>query len=150
MRAPSNDDVHASIASRLAVHEQRYTPSRRALIDELVHARRPLTIAEIIERKRTLPQSSVYRNLTVLEEAGAVRRVTGADEFSRFELTEDLTEHHHHLVCTDCGAVIDYALPARLERGIERVTEEIARSAGFKVDAHSLDFVGLCADCDKR
>jgi Fe2+ or Zn2+ uptake regulation protein len=77
-----------------------------------------------------------------------VRRVAGADEFGRFELAEELSRHHHHLLCTRCGAVLDYALPGRFEHGIERLTRDIATSTGFKADAHSLDFVGVCADCD--
>ncbi len=84
------------------------------------------------------------RDVVLLEAGGHYT----ADDFSRFELTEELTGHHHHLVCTSCGAVLDYSPPPRLERSIARVTGELAAATGFRADAHSLDFVGVCAGCD--
>jgi Fe2+ or Zn2+ uptake regulation protein len=63
-----------------------------------------------------MPQSSVYRNLSVLEQVGAVRRVITEEGIARYELAEDLTTHHHHLVCRVCGAVEDVTMPSSLER----------------------------------
>ena len=55
----------------------------------------------------------MYRNLVVLEQAGVVRRVTSTDDFARYELAEDLTEHHHHLICSSCGTVDDFTASRR-------------------------------------
>ena len=89
----------------------------------------------------------MYRNLGVLEAAGAVRRVAGGDEFARFELAEDLAGHHHHLICTDCGAVADFTVPPTVERGLETALRDVAAAAGFTPADHRLDLVGRCADC---
>lgn len=126
---------------------QRYTRGRRELVDVLSRSARPLTIPEILRRKRSLAQSTVYRNLATLEEVRAVRRVSGPDEFARYELAETLTEHHHHLVCTNCGQVADYTLPDGLERRLESAGRDIARVTGFDARRHELEFVGLCAPC---
>ena len=74
--------------------------------------------------KTGLPQSSIYRNLSVLEQAGVVRRVITEDEFARYELTEAFTEHHHHLICSNCGKVEDVTIPGDLRdrRWIARST----------------------------
>ena len=104
-------DVHAIAASRLGAVGQRYTTSRRTVVDTLQAAGRPLTIPEILADNAQLPQSSAYRTLAVLTQAGVVRRVVAVDEFARFELAEDLSSHHHHLLCTSCGLVADFELP---------------------------------------
>jgi Fur family transcriptional regulator, ferric uptake regulator len=140
-------DVHAVAADRLSSVEQRYTSARRAIVDALVAAQRPLAIRDIVEDRR-LPASTVYRNATILESAGVVRRVQGADDLVRFELAEDLTAHHHHLVCTSCGAVTDYMPSTALERRVERAIEAIASENGFQASSHRLDLVGVCSECN--
>jgi Fur family transcriptional regulator, ferric uptake regulator len=141
------DELHATVAARLRSADQRYTASRRALVELLAGQGRPVSIPDILTVDPRLPQSSVYRNLAVLEHAGTVRRVLAADEFARYELAEDLTAHHHHLVCESCGSVDDVTLPARLERTVDRAIEELANSTGFDVHGHRLDLIGRCARC---
>jgi len=83
----------------------------------------------------------------VLEEAGVVHRMTTTDDFARYELTEDLTEHHHHLVCSRCGRVEDLPTTAALERSVAAVIDEATARAGFRTEHHRLDLVGVCARC---
>src|SRR6476646_4825571 len=98
-------DVHATATTRLRADGQRYTPRRRALVELLAATDQPLTIPQLLEHRRDLAHSSAYRNLAVLERAGVVHRIVTTDEFARYELAEDLTEHHHHLICSRCGTV---------------------------------------------
>jgi Fe2+ or Zn2+ uptake regulation protein len=140
-------DLHATVATRLRQVQQRYTKGRQALVDVLAGAGRPLSIPEILAADPSIPQSSVYRNLTVLEQADVVRRLRGGDEFSRFELAEDLTTHHHHLVCVSCGSVDDYTVPLRFERTMAKAIDEVAAETGFRAEFHRLDLVGVCARC---
>jgi Fe2+ or Zn2+ uptake regulation protein len=141
-------DVHASVDRLLAGDGQRYTTGRRRVVDVLVASGQPLTIPEILERDGHLSQSSVYRNLAVLERAGAVQRVVATGEWSRFELAEQLTDHHHHhLICASCGTVRDVTVPDALERSLARSLGDLASVEGFAIDHHRLDLVGRCAAC---
>ena len=126
---------------------QRLTANRQALVDALTAAARPLTIPEILDERPDLAQSSVYRNLVVLEEAGVVHRVVGTDEFARWELAEDLTGHHHHLICATCGRVEDVPASAGLERSVAAAAAAITRTTGFRTQHHRLDLVGVCESC---
>jgi Fur family ferric uptake transcriptional regulator len=83
----------------------------------------------------------------VLEQARVVHRIVTGEDFARFELAEDLSEHHHHLVCRSCGRVEDVSLPATLERRMVGVLTEAASSAGFTPAAHRLDVIGTCRAC---
>lgn len=139
--------LHHEVGDRLRRLEQRYTPARRTLVEALSSASRPLTIPELLELRPDVPQSSAYRNVTTLIEAGVVRRVAGADDHGRFELTEDLSEHHHHLVCAQCGTVADIEPSPRLERALAEAARVAAEEEGFEIVEHRFDFVGRCASC---
>jgi Fe2+ or Zn2+ uptake regulation protein len=139
--------VHDEIALRLAALDQRYTPLRRTIIETMATAGRPLTIPEILVSNPWLSQSSAYRNITALIDAGAARRVNGADDHGRFELAEELTGHHHHLVCGTCGKVADVRPSPRLERALAEAARAASDEQDFDVTEHRFDLVGICADC---
>ena len=140
-------DLHETAAARLRQADQRYTRNRREIVSALAATGRPLSIPELLEAHRGLPQSSAYRNLALLEEAGVVRRVLGGGEFARYELAEDLTEHHHHFICNHCGSVEDFTLPETVEAEMERALTRVARRSRFTGAYHQLDLVGQCANC---
>jgi Fe2+ or Zn2+ uptake regulation protein len=126
----------------------RYTTSRRAVVAILATTDRPLTIPEILALDDSLAQSSAYRNLTELIGAGVVHRIIAGDEYSHFELAEDLTSHHHHLVCTSCGRVSDVTLTDAVEATLDAALAKVATAQGFRAEHHRLDVLGRCAGCD--
>ena len=140
-------DVHGVVERRLRRADQRYTAGRRAIVDLLVSVGHPVSIGDITDRLPGLPRSSAYRHLTDLETLGLVRRVAASDEFARFELAEDLTEHHHHLICLNCGKVTDVTLSGGLEHDITEAISQLAGAAGFQPRNHRLDIMGTCTDC---
>lgn len=140
-------DVHEAVETRLRGVGQRYTGKRRALVQALLRAGNPVPIPDLTDARNGLPQSSVYRNLAVLEQAGAVHRVTTGEEFARYELAEDLTEHHHHLVCRSCGRVEDVTVPPGFERQMARTLADVSDRTGFSAVSHRLDLIGTCRRC---
>jgi Fur family ferric uptake transcriptional regulator len=140
-------DVHTEVAGRLARTGGRYTRTRRRLVEILARAGAPLALPEILRGRKDLAQSSAYRNLAWLEEAGMIRRVASEDGYSRYELSETLTGHHHHLICSGCGRVEDVDIPGELERRLDRTLDGLARRARFATVSHRLDLIGLCRDC---
>jgi Fe2+ or Zn2+ uptake regulation protein len=141
-------DLHALVGERLAAADQRYTANRRAVVEVLEATLHPLTIPEIVARRTGLATSSAYRNLAVLEETGVVHRILSTDEFARYELAEDLTDHHHHhLICTGCGSVTDFTAPDEVEQSLAAALDQVAASSGFQAENHRLDLVGRCRRC---
>ena len=141
------DDVHTAIEQRLRSADQRYTSGRRRLVEALARAGRPMTLPDLLQLDRGIAQSSAYRNLAILEEVGAVARILASGDHASYELAEDLTGHHHHLVCSGCGEVSDFALAPSLEADLERVLATAARKARYAVEHHRLDLVGRCSSC---
>jgi Fe2+ or Zn2+ uptake regulation protein len=133
---------------RMSTAGHVYTRGRQLVLQTLAELAAPATIPAILAAAPALVQSSLYRNLAVLEEAGLVTRVDVGDERAYFELSELVTQdHHHHLVCRSCSTVVDVTLPTRAEQSLERVFSAAATEAGFELEDHRVDLVGLCADC---
>ena len=104
--------------------------SAQEIHDRLRKARRPVGIA------------SVYRALDALVDLRLVKRVDAGDGIARYEPSPVDGEHHHHLVCRDCGKVEAFSDP-RLERAIDRV----AGGLGYSVEEREVVLTGACADC---
>ncbi len=148
MKGPAlRPDLREQIAGRLHAAGQRFTRNREALLRVLAGAAGPLTIPDIVALDRALAVSSVYRNLATLEDAGVVHRIVTNGGFAHYELADDLTEHHHHLVCSSCGAVDDVKISPQLERSVRDAARDISRKTGFRTERHQLDLIGICRRC---
>lgn len=142
-----NEAIHALVEQRLRQVSQRYTSGRREVVELLVRAGHPVSIEDIAAGAPGLPRSSAYRHLVDLQQAGAVRRVSANDEYFRFELAEDITEHHHHLLCTSCGKVLDVTPTPAFEKAMATYLDSLWELNGFRADDHLLDVLGTCGSC---
>ncbi len=145
--SPTHRQLHELIEVNLRRIDQRYTAGRQAVVGVLAAGGRPLSISEIERAVPEVPRSSAYRHLSDLERAGVVRRIAAGDEFARFELAEDLTHHHHHLVCSSCGKVTDVTPSHELEASVDAMIAALTDQQGFRVLSHTLDVVGHCHEC---
>ena len=149
-KSATNPNTREEIDRRLARAGHRWTRGRKAVVDAMQGITAPLSVPELQTKVGTnVPLSSLYRIISDLVDAKVLIKLEFAEGFARFELDEGLAEHHHHLVCTDCGAVADLEL-ADLESVLEATSKPIKRRTGFHVASHRLDFFGLCAACAKR
>jgi Fur family ferric uptake transcriptional regulator len=86
--------------------------------------------------------ASVYRALESLAGAGLVQRVDLGDGVSRVEPAHAGGEHHHHLVCDDCGKVEPFE-----DQGLEEALERVTDGRGYVLAAHEVVLRGACEDC---
>ncbi len=139
--------VHREAAVRVAGVGQRYTASRRSVVEVITAAERPMTVPEVVAAAHGVPTSSAYRNITVLHEAGVLRRVAGHGDHGYYELAEDLVGHHHHFLCGRCGSVSDVAVSPKLERALAEAAQTVADQQGVEITDHTFDLLGRCATC---
>jgi Fe2+ or Zn2+ uptake regulation protein len=140
-------EIHHLVERRTRQAELMYTKGRREIVELLASIARPATMQELVERRPRLNLGSLYRNMTDLEAVGVVQKVIGADDRTRYELAEDLIGHHHHSICSVCGAVDDFTVSARTEKSLEAALQRALADAGFRPTAHRLDVTGICAAC---
>jgi Fur family transcriptional regulator, ferric uptake regulator len=146
-RAGASFNVREEIDRRLAKSGQRWTKGRRLVLEALQGAGAPMSATELQAKVGpSVPLSSLYRIISDLVQANVLIKLEFAEGFARFELDEGLADHHHHLVCTECGSVADLELPD-LEIALDATSKPIKKRSGFQVVTHRLDFFGLCRDC---
>lgn len=140
--------LHREVERRLVEHDVRYTPGRRAVVDALADSPGPRSAAELVDTMvDPVPLSSLYRTLAVLEESDVVVPHLATKGIARYELAEWLTGHHHHFICTSCGAVEDIELASADEKDVDALVDRIAAGAGFVPTNHELEIAGLCREC---
>ena len=87
--------------------------------------------------------ATVYRTLQRLAEADEVDMLRTEDGEAIYRRCSD--EHHHHLVCRECGATVEVEEPA-----VERWTKAIAAEHGYRDISHTLEIIGNCPACTRR
>ena len=121
--------------------------ARKRIIDLLAGEPCALSAVEIEDTLRSqgkpTGRASIYRVLDLLVDHGLVERVAVGDGQSRFERSEAGGEHHHHLVCEQCGKLVAFDDPA-LERAIDDLSERL----GVRVEHHDVVLRGACEQCE--
>jgi Fur family ferric uptake transcriptional regulator len=120
--------------------------ARRAVIELLGQQRCCVTAQEIFDRLRDdgrrVGIASVYRALEQLCRDGFVQRIDIGSGTSRFEPIHEGGEHHHHLVCDDCGKVEAFA-----DEELERALHNVESQTGYSVAGHDVVLRGTCDAC---
>ena len=98
---------------------------------------------KINKRHKEIGSTTVYRTLKLLAESGLATARVFADQLTRYEPVSE-GEHHDHLICLDCGSIIEFEDPK-----LERLQERIASDFGFSIVDHKVEFYGHCRDCKK-
>jgi Fur family transcriptional regulator, ferric uptake regulator len=97
---------------------------------------------ELQARGEPIGLASVYRVLDVLAEKRLVQRLDLGDGVTRFEPVRDTEDHHHHIVCDDCGKIEVFA-----DERLESVIRDVEESSGYAVAAHDIVLRGACSAC---
>jgi Fur family ferric uptake transcriptional regulator len=148
---PATIDPSVAIPHVLARRGRRLTGPRRAVVEALATGREPMTVATIHAslRERRPNLASVYRAVNLLADAGLVRVThTGRGrQVARYELADQFTGHHHHLICQACGRVEDLAGCLITDDALVQVSRRVREAKGFRVTEHELRLFGICAAC---
>ena len=88
-------------------------------------------------------RASIYRVLELLCEHGLVERVVVGSGQAMFERRAPDGEHHHHLLCEQCGRLVAFDDP-----GLERAIDSLSQRLGVRVEHHDVVLRGACQRCD--
>jgi Fur family ferric uptake transcriptional regulator len=133
------------IETALKQRGYKITAQRRKVINAIMESREHLTPAAIYERVKREHKGiglvTIYRTLEILIEMGLICEMHAGGS-CRSYLMRSPSEHHHHLICSDCGTVIDFTNCDL--GGLER---RLAKETNFKINGHLLEFLGQCRKC---
>lgn len=134
-----------SILSLLRTKGYRLTEIRKTIVEIFSTAGQPISAVDIMQefklRGLKVNKTTIYREIESLLGADVLKEVSLRDGTKRYEV--DSNSHHHHLICLNCKKIQDVDLAADLEKQERRIETE----QKFKIQSHSLEFFGLCKDC---
>lgn len=121
------------------------TRQREIILDAFLKASAHSSTEELylkIRRKhKNIGYATVHRTLKLFADCGIAAERHFGDGTTRFEATH-ASEHHDHLICTRCGAILEFEEPR-----IEKLQQQIAEQHGFTISSHRLELYGSCANC---
>jgi Fur family ferric uptake transcriptional regulator len=140
--------IEKSTQQKLRKHGFKITPQRRAIIDTIAGTREHLTPAAIYQRvHREYPSIglvTVYRTIDILAELGLICETHAGGNIRSYMMRRP-SGHHHHLICTDCGKVVDFT-----DCDLEKLERRLAKETRYKINGHLLEFLGQCRQCQKN
>jgi Fur family ferric uptake transcriptional regulator len=133
--------------AKLAASGRKRGGARRAVLELLGGEACALSALEIEEALRDSParpvsRASVYRILDELERLDLVQRVEIGQAMVRYERVCGQDEHHHHLVCDECGVVMPFS-----DSGLEKAIRSLSERVPMAVSEHEIVIHGACRDC---
>ncbi len=131
-----------------ALRRQGYklTPQRQAVIQAITSTHDHLTPATIYRKVHqdhpNIGLVTVYRTLEILAELELICELHAGGTCRSYTISAP--EHHHHLICSNCGTVVDFT-----SHDLGELEQSLSEESGFRIDGHLLEFVGFCQACQK-
>lgn len=126
----------------------KITPQRRTIINAIIRSHEHLKPAQIYERIRRehpgIGLVTIYRTLEILAGLGLICEMHAGGNCRSYLMRRPL-EHHHHLICSDCGTVIDFT-----DCDLGELERRLSKETSFKINGHLLEFVGQCRKCREK
>ena len=123
----------------------KWSRQREFIVDLFFSINTHMTTEELYQTaQKTFPEigySTVHRTLKLLAECGLASEIHLNDRYTRFEKVQK-NRHHDHLVCTECGKIIEFECEK-----IEKLQEQVAKEKGFDVTGHRMLMYGRCRSC---
>lgn len=124
--------------------QKRSTWQKTAVREALANASGFVSAQELYQvlvlQGQKIGLTTVYRALTDLVQLGEADSLASAEGETKYRNCG--TDHHHHLICRECGQAVEFELA-----GFEAAEAQLALSHGFKDVSHSIELFGICAQC---
>ncbi len=146
------EKVRAQFEAHLTKCGHRFTKQRSVILQALFSAGSHADAESILRQAKKLDSTigfaTVYRTLQLMVAAGVLAERNFGAERRSFEIVGGDTAHHDHLICSNCGTVLEFFDPE-----VEEMQERIAKKMGFVLTGHRMDLYGNCirgATCPRR
>ena len=126
------------------VHENnlKTTQQRNRILEIFVEQNRHMTPEEVLDAVHphvpSVGLATIYRTMKLLVKAGIAHERRFADGLLRYEIAVE-GEHHDHIICLDCGKIVEFE-----DEMIEERQRFVAREKGFEIRSHRLDLYARC------
>ena len=130
-------------AQLLQEHELKATFQRTQIL-EVIEKYGHIAIEKIYEEvsriHTSLSLATIYKNILLMVERGVLTEVPIIGKKSKYEITK---AQHIHLICTECGEVMDRVLDDETAKD----TQKVAQASGFSLEHRQVNLYGVCEGC---
>jgi len=124
------------------------TQQREAVAEVVFASDEHLSVDDIESRLREegdrIGKATIYRTLDLLVRSKLVAEHDFGEGFKRYEHRLSRQPEHEHLICTECGDVLEFR-----SREINQIESRIKEQYGFRPVRHKLEIYGLCRSCQE-
>lgn len=138
-------------------HGFRCTLPRQVILDVFSNSTEHLSAEDVyLKIHKNHPEiglTTVYRTIEILCRLGIIEKHDFGDGRARYELAHHLCKkgHHHHLICSKCGRVIEYDDFMEKETElVKNIEQMLADKHKFKITGHLIQFFGICPACKEK
>ena len=132
-------------ANFLEAKKLKLTRQREAVFNEIFSNPGHFEAEDLVHRLKTIhtrvSRATIYRTLELLQECQLVERLDFGNSHAFYEHVHR-GEHHDHLICVECGNIIEFHNEA-----LENVQSSVCDNFDFQQSHHSLRIFGLCSKC---
>jgi len=129
----------------ISQHNLKITKQRRAVLEAFLGIEDHISAEDLYKivsaKEPKIGLATVYRTLSLLTQSGLAAELDFGEGQKRYE-HKYLHSHHDHMICTQCGKILEFQNPM-----IEKLQEDVAHEHRFEMTSHKLDLFGLCSDC---
>ena len=137
---------YSEIYTILRQSNWKITPQRKVIIEALYMAQAPVAPLQLFSMSRKnnprIGLVTVYRTLEILDSAGLICHLNLPDGQRGYMLKHCTAGHHHHLLCTICGLMVNFD-----NCNLADVENELATRTGFVIQSHLVELNGVCPAC---
>ena len=144
----NNEEIIDELKKIVKQKGLKYTEQREIVLSILLHAKEHLTAEEVYNeikkehKESNIGIATVYRALSFLEEVDLITSITFGTDGKKYE--SNSKSHHDHLICTECGKIIEF-----IDDEIEKRQDKIAKKNKFRIVSHSMQLYGTCESCQE-
>ena len=118
----------------------RRTTARTAVTDRIEGLSDAFTAEQLCRDLPGVGRATVYRTIRHLVDAGALCKLPILDGAPMYSIAR--IEHHHHTVCSRCGAVGEFR-----HSTVERVMRSLANEIDGDIIGHRMEIFITCNSC---
>jgi len=131
-------------------NNQKFTRQREIIFNVLKessskHVTPEELFSKVHEENKQVGIATIYRTLNLFEELGIVSKQEFTDQAYTYELIDPINDHHDHMICTNCGKIIEDEFLSNKE-----LADSLKEKYDFQLNNYSLRIYVICSDCRKN
>ena len=143
------DNVRRRLGEHMRSNGLKITRQRGVILEEFIRLGKHVGVEELLAAVRRgtpgVGHATIYRTMKLFVEAGIAEERRFSSGVTLYEPRLGGEHHHDHLICTVCGRIIEFE-----NDEIERLQEEVASNAGFRLTTHKMELYGVCSQMEQE